>query len=119
MPSKNRDYMRKKLRSFEGRPRVLYSSMLGRVKGTQGRARTKHLYRGKAIMPLDKFMKWTLNDPGYKRIFKKWVASGYNVSLSPSPNRIDTDRGYVAGNLEWITLAKNCANVKRVKRRKA
>lgn len=40
-------------------------------------------------------------------LYHKWQKSGYKRMLSPSIDRIDNKKGYILGNMQWLTLAEN------------
>ncbi len=83
-----------------------YRNMLSRVRGVQWRK--AHLYSGKDILPKDEFYEWSLSDPAFHRLFDDWVASDFDRKLAPSIDRIDSQRGYVVDNMEWVTFSENC-----------
>ena len=83
-----------------------YRNMLSRVSGVQ--KKKAHLYSGLDILSKEDFYRWSLGkSSGYAGVFDKWVNSGYERRLSPSIDRIDTTKGYVLGNIQWITHSEN------------
>lgn len=92
-----------KRRSFKDIPGLRYGSMLYRIK-TGG---WNNSYMGLEICAREEFLAWATNDPEYARLYGQWKASGYKSALTPSIDRIDNDKGYLIGNMQWLTLADN------------
>lgn len=82
-----------------------YRNMLSRVTGIQ--KKNLYLYEGLEILNKESFYEWALQDLEYHRLFDEFTASGYIRKLSPSIDRIDTDKGYVLGNIRWLTHSEN------------
>ena len=82
-----------------------YRNMESRVKGiVKAKA---HLYEDLPILDREDFYDWALNDEAYNTLHDEWVASDYCKKLSPSIDRIDTEKGYVMGNIRWLTHSEN------------
>lgn len=81
--------------------------------------RRPDLYAGKPIMPKDVFMSWAKNHPDFLSLYKRWVSSEFDRKLTPSVNRMNSARGYVLGNVEWLTNSQNCGLAGTVKKMKA
>lgn len=77
------------------------------------------LYIGKAIMPKDAFLVWSKNHPDFLSLYKRWVTCGFDRKLTPVINRINSSRGYVLGNMEWMTNSQNCGLSSGVRKLKA
>lgn len=88
-----------------------YRNMQSRVRGIQ--KKKAHLYQGLSILPRDEFYIWAKSNPDFWRLFRQWVASGYNRKLTPSVNRIDPDRGYELDNIEWLSHSLNSGLARR------
>ncbi len=82
-----------------------YSNMLGRIKGKD--KRKAHLYEGMSIMPREEFYKWSLSDPEFNRLWEEWVASNFEVNLTPSIDRKVGLVGYLEWNVQWVTKREN------------
>lgn len=82
-----------------------YRNMKSRVTGVQ--KEKAHLYQGLPILPKEDFYAWSRDNVDFWRLFRQWVASGYDRRLTPSVNRVDPEQGYVFPNLEWITHSLN------------
>ena len=72
--------------------------MKSRVTGVQWKK--AHLYEGKSLLPKQDFYDWALESDEFRTLFINWSLSGYDRKLSPSINRIDTEKGYELGNIE-------------------
>jgi hypothetical protein len=82
-----------------------YRNMKSRVTGVQWKK--AHLYQGKELLPKEDFYTWAWDNADFWRLFRQWEASGRDRKLSPSVNRINPDKGYVSGNIEWLTHSVN------------
>ena len=47
------------------------------------------------------------NEQEIRELWENWKEHDYNRQLSPSLDRIDNNKGYVAGNLQFLTLRAN------------
>lgn len=82
-----------------------YRNMKSRVSGIQ---RLKsHLYLGLTILPREDFYKFSLASEDFNKLFDIWEASMYDRKLSPSINRINSNKGYILDNIEWVTHSEN------------
>jgi hypothetical protein len=81
--------------------------------------RNPHLWAGKAIMPRDVFMTWGKNHLDFLSLYKRWVSCDFDRKLTPSVNRINSDKGYTLDNVEWVTNSQNSALSSVVKKMKA
>ena len=69
-----------------------------------------HSYDGMEIMPFDEWMAWNSKKDvktAFLRLFNDWGRNGWPQGESPSIDRIDNSLGYIKGNLQWMTNAKN------------
>lgn len=102
----------------------LYSTMNKRVKGkVTGHVaeRCSHLYLGLPILPRDVFITWAKNHPDFLKLYKRWFTSNFDRKLTPSINRMNSNKGYILGNIEWMTNSQNCglsSEVLNMKRKK-
>ena len=44
--------------------------------------------------------------------------SDFDIKLAPSVNRMDSNKGYVLGNIEWLTQSQNSALAGTVRKMK-
>lgn len=82
-----------------------YMNMKARVTGVQ--KQKAHLYLGKDLLSKEEFYNFSRNDKAFLKLFKEWTMTGYDTRLSPSVNRIDSNKGYTLDNIEWITHSAN------------
>ncbi len=98
-----------RFKRYERTPKGLamrcYRNMKSRVLGIQ--KHKSHLYLGKELLSKEDFYSFTLNDVNYKNLFTNWVNNDFDQKLTPSIDRIDSDKGYVIDNMRWITLSEN------------
>ena len=92
-----------------------YRNMQSRVEGIQ----KDGSWRGKELLPREQFYSWALTHPEFKRLFREYEESGYDRKLAPSPDRIDSSRGYTLDNIRWLTHSENSARGARSPLRKA
>ena len=86
-----------------------YRNMQSRVEGIQ----KKGSWYGKELLPREDFYAWALNDPTFKLLFSLYESSGYERKLAPSPDRIDSSKGYTLDNMRWLTHADNSLRAAR------
>jgi len=82
-----------------------YRNMESRCKGIV--KRKAHLYEDLEVLPREDFYSWSLSDSAFDKLYKDWVHSNYDMKLSPSIDRLDTEKGYTLGNIRWITHSEN------------
>ena len=88
-----------------------YRNMQSRVTGVQWKK--AHLYEGLPILRREAFYLWATNSDDFWRLYRQWVAADYEQRLTPSVNRIDTTKGYLLGNMEWMTQSLNSSLANR------
>lgn len=85
-----------------------YRNMKSRVDGVQ--KLKAHLYVGKGLhVSKEDFYAWSEADTAFNRLFSAWVRAGYDQRLTPSIDRIDSNKGYSLSNMRWITHSMNSA----------
>lgn len=83
----------------------MYGKMYRRV--VHGECNHPELYLGKALLPAKQFRKIALRSRKLKRLHANWVKQNYRLSVRPTPNRIDSNKGYTKKNIEFVTYADN------------
>ena len=98
-------WIKRKVRTREGRVHETYIRMVKRVSGKTPRKN----YTGMPICSYEFFKNFSLKDPNFNQIFVKWEESGYLKTLAPSIDRIDKAKGYVDGNMQWLPVGEHTA----------
>jgi len=88
-----------------------YRNMKSRVTGVT--KNKNHLYLGLEILDKDLFYEFSLNSNEFNVLFDKWESVSYERRICPSIDRIDPEKGYLIGNIQWITFSENCSKVRR------
>ncbi len=83
----------------------LYRNMKSRITGVQ--KEKFHLYEGKPLLSKEAFYAWAKNDMRFRNLFEFYTQSGYDRKLAPSVDRVDSSKGYVLENMEWVTHSEN------------
>lgn len=86
-----------------------YKTFEGRIKKMYETARTRTNQRGYkgTFISLDDFLDFARNDKTYKKLYKQWEKSGFDPRLTPTLDRISHKKGYVKGNLQFLTFSSN------------
>jgi len=88
-----------------------YRNMKSRILGIQHKK--AHLYKGLELLDKEIFYSWSLNDQNYNTLFDAWTDGSYDRKLTPSIDRIDSNKGYIKDNIRWITHSQNSKQTKR------
>lgn len=76
-------------------------------------------YEGLEFLTKEEWEQWTEETmPTFIALFQGWQNSGYQRVYAPSIDRIDHTKGYVIGNLQWLTLSSNVIKARKVERSK-
>lgn len=72
-------------------------------------AKTRNYYvTGMDYLTKDEYDKWCNQTmDSFMSIYNKWKDSGFNTSLQPSIDRIDSKLGYIPSNMQWMTKSEN------------
>ena len=78
------------------------------IGGNDGR---KYFVTGTEYLTKQDFVDWVYKKNNFKvftELYDNWVQSDFNTKLSPSIDRINPKKGYVASNLQWLSKSDNC-----------
>jgi mannose-6-phosphate isomerase class I len=108
-------YAKKRHRTKRGFLLNAYSNAKGRVTGRKLRSAIKQgnpvgsleQYVGLPIMEKEEFLNWATKDKMFNKIFEEWEKGGYKLVDSPSIDRLNTQDGYVMGNIFFSTHSEN------------
>jgi hypothetical protein len=127
--SRNRDVSQRRRHCHSHAKKVTIDRFLGQAYTRMFRRVTKgactkrpDLYLGKPILPREAFLNWSKNHPDFLKLYKQWVMGNYDRKLTPTVNRVRSNRGYTLDNMEWLTNSQNCglsAFVTKMRQRKA
>lgn len=102
---KLRGYDKRYEKTINGFLMRLYRNMKSRIMGVQ---KDKfHLYKGKELLDKREFYSWAKDNRAFLSLFESYKASNYRQSLAPSVDRIDSSKGYLISNMEWVTHSEN------------
>ena len=82
-----------------------YRNMQSRVLGIQKKKR--HLYLGLKLLDRQIFYEWAKDNKNFWLLYNQWIKSNYERRLCPTVNRIDSKKGYLLTNMEWLTHSEN------------
>lgn len=76
----------------------------GKVKGKK----YANAYYGRECLSQQEWDVWCEKSKSeFLELWNKWVKSGWDRNNAPSIDRIDNSRGYITGNLQWVTNREN------------
>lgn len=70
-------------------------------------AEGRGLYEGLGICDRAEFYRAFENDERFLQLHAAWLTANCRKSERPTPDRIDTKRGYLIGNINWETYGMN------------
>lgn len=91
----------------------LYRNMKSRVTGVQ--KLKYHLYKDKELLDKQTFYEWSKSSKQFWKLYKVWVKSNFDRKLTPSVDRINPQKGYEIGNMEWVTHGENSRRSHKMK----
>lgn len=89
----------------------MYRNMKSRVTGVQ--SKKAYLYQGKELMDKELFYEFAKCSPMFRTLFYQYERSGYAQKLAPTPDRIDSTKGYTIDNIQWVTHSVNSGRITR------
>lgn len=97
--------MRKYRKTFRGLLDQKYTSMSKRVRGKDRNC--LNTVKGLPIIPREQFIAWATKNAEYASLYKEWQISGYLRNLTPTIDRIDSTKGYIFPNMQFLTFIDN------------
>ena len=83
-----------------------YRNMKNRTTGVL--KKKAHLYKGLDLCDKKEFYEWSLRDgSNFLKLLDEYEASGYEMTVAPSIDRIIPSKGYVLSNLRWVVFSEN------------
>lgn len=102
------------LRNRTNRKRQMQKTYYNMKMRTLGKGLYESGAKGKPILTFEEFWNFYQETKDiYETMYKNWLDSGEDHCLSPSIDRIESDKGYEIGNLQWLTHAVNSAKGNR------
>ena len=83
----------------------MYRNMKSRVTGVQ--QKKAHLYLGKELLNKEEFYEWAKCSPMFMVLFRQYKESGYEQKQAPTVDRLDSSKGYILDNMQWVTQSVN------------
>ena len=65
--------------------------------------------KGIPYMSREDFVQFASTNKQLEDIFTQWVESNFSQKLTPTTDRIIPELGYIAGNIQFLTLSENVA----------
>ncbi len=100
--------------SFDGMIHNMYARVKRRC---LGKTPDKN-YKGLPFLSRKEFLAIAKNDRSLKTLYDGYVENGRIRKLTPSVHRIDPPKGYVPGNIAFITVSENSKEALRCKKLK-
>ena len=83
--------------------------------GMKWRCKNSDRYKNREILSKSDWLVWCEhNKRKFMRLYRDWQKSGYKQALAPSIDRIDNNRGYLADNMQWLTVSQNAKKSDKV-----
>ena len=93
-------------KSYNGYIVRAYDRMKRRVAGKQG-----PYWEGLPLLSKESFLKWAHSGDAFGKLYYAYKDSNWDRKLAPSVDRIDSKKGYVLGNIQWLTVSQNAKRV--------
>jgi len=104
MDNKRLQYSKAYRMTFTGMLNDMYWYMLRRV--TEG-GNSPKIYKGLPLMARKAFYKIAMRSEKLHRLYDAWLNSGCQLVDRPTPHRIDGKRGYISGNIRFLSYSDN------------
>jgi len=104
MDSKRLQYSRAYRMTFTGMLNDMYWYMMRRV--TEGGLSPK-IYKGLPLMARRPFYKVAMRSQKLRQLYEAWVGGGCQLKNRPTPHRVDGKKGYVSGNIRFLSYSEN------------
>jgi len=76
-----------------------------------GSCNRKYLVTGTSFLSKQEWDKWCFKQNNYLKFLKLyniWLLNNFDERLSPSIDRINSQKGYITNNLQWLSKSDNC-----------
>ena len=93
--------------------RRMFSHMQSRVRGHGKKNAPYGYYTNLPICDRNEFYRFAFRNWQLKYLYHSWVLSGYKLSLTPTPDRIVEDNGYVLDNIQFLSFSDNSKKAHR------
>jgi hypothetical protein len=91
-----------------------YCAMKRRV---NGKGKLFKYWSGKPIVEKAIFIKWSINNKKFNTLFAQYKKYNYQRKFCPTVDRLDSNNGYVFGNMEWVTQQENSRRASKDRRK--
>lgn len=110
MNSKQLQYSRAYRMTFTGMLNDMYWYMLRRV--TEGGLSPK-IYKGLPLMARRSFFKISMRSAKLHRLYDTWITGGCKLVDRPTPNRVNGKKGYISGNIRFLSYSQNTKQARK------
>lgn len=92
-------------------PRIFNHRYAGIKTRCKGIGRT-YTVTGMKYLSKSEWKSWCYEPDNMKKFmnyYNKWMEAGFSNKTAPSIDRIDSSKGYIVGNLQWLSQSENCS----------
>lgn len=107
-------WMRHYRRTFRGFLDQKYTAMSKRVRGKDRNC--LFTVAGLPIITREQFLTWSYEQKELPALFEAYKDSNWDFKLCPTIDRIDSTKGYIFGNIQYLTQSNNSKKNKGIKR---
>ena len=99
-----------KLRYRTNKERIKWHRYRGIVNRCTGKHKNRtYKVEGMEYLTKEQYSKWwKKNLAEFEKCYKVWEQSGFKNKFAPSIDRIDSSKGYMPNNMQWLTFSLNC-----------